>query len=200
MASNADVRSLERLQEFLERSEAFRVQLLKELENLRVELRRLTHWIEGEATSYWEEQVRKSQRHLMECQDALVRCMSYVRESERRPCTEEKKRLRRAEARRALCEQKLKLVRSAATFWEREITKVGAKLQRCSDLGEAEMMVAVHHLRAQIENLAAYASLQSAGIRSLRSGPEKPSGEIVVDEPLQDGQVEQVDGGSDETH
>ncbi len=179
MADHADVRSLERLEAFHERCIHFRVQLLKEVENLQTELRRLTQWIDGEATNYWQEQLTGAGRRLVECQDALVRCMSYVREDERRPCSEEKKRVRRAQQRRTLCEQQLKTMRAASGAWEREITKANTKLQRCRDLSESDLLVAINHLAGQIERLREYASLKSPALSSTNklatSGGEPPA-------------------------
>lgn len=164
MADHADVRSLEQLQVFLEKTERFRAQLLKELENLQLELRRLTNWIESETPAYWTEQLQRAQRRLVECQDTLTRCMSYVREGERKPCSEEKKRLQRAQQRRAICEEKLRIARSAAGAWERQRTKGHAKVQRCRDLAETDLTVAIGHLREQLERLDAYAGLRSAAV------------------------------------
>lgn len=164
MADSADVRSLEQLEVFQANAERFRDRLLKEIENCQLELRRLRDWVENEATSYWAEQLKISQRHLVECQDALVRCMSYVREDERQPCTEQKKRLRKAKERRSLCEEKLRTARAAAAAWERESNKNITKLQRCRDLAESDMTAAIHHLKGQIERLEQYSKLKSAGV------------------------------------
>lgn len=164
MSDSADVRSVEQLEVFQTKAERFRAQLLKEIENCHLELRRLKEWIEHEATSYWSEQLKVSQRHFVECQDALVRCMSYVREDERQPCTEQKKRLRKAKERRMLCEEKLRTARAAAAAWERESNKNTTKLQRCRDLAESDMTVAIHHLKGQIERLEEYGKLKSAGV------------------------------------
>lgn len=162
MTANADVRSLEHLELFLQQSQHFKGKLAKEIEALRVEIRRLTNWIEVDATGYWKEQLTKSQRHLVECQDALTRCMSYVREEEKRPCTEIKKRLQKAQQRRALCEEKLRTAKGAAQAWDRQTTKGNAKVHRCRDLGETDMTVAINVLKSQIATLEKYATLKSA--------------------------------------
>lgn len=166
MAQNADVRSLEQLEVFLEHAKHFRSQLIKEIENLQVELRRLTDWIETDAAGYWQQQLVKAQRQFVEAQDALTRCMSYVREEERRPCTEEKKRLKLAKDRRNLCEEKQKTARAAAAAWDRDRSKNQGKVQRCRDLAESDLTVAIHHLEGQIERLTEYASLRSSSVRT----------------------------------
>ena len=97
MADQADVRSLDRLEEFRQQAEAFRTGLLKEIESLTLELRRLTQWLEQDVLGYWGDESSKAERRWAECRDNLSRCQSYVRIDEKRPCTEEKKRLRLAE-------------------------------------------------------------------------------------------------------
>ncbi len=49
MADQADVRSVEQLELLDERTSDFRARLLGEIENLQIELHRLTEWIENDA-------------------------------------------------------------------------------------------------------------------------------------------------------
>ena len=170
MGNGANVQSLEQLERFSGQVVHLRTQLLKEIETLSLELRRLTTWIEQEAFQYWSNELTQSQRRLIECQQTLSRCMSYVRADEQRPCTEEKKRVRRAEERTNLCQQKLRVARAAATQWERERTKANAKIMRCRDLAESDLVVAQHQLRDQIERLRAYANLRSAAFTESATG------------------------------
>jgi hypothetical protein len=135
----------------------------KELEALQVELRRLTNWISVDARQYWSSELTKATRFLVECQDALTRCQSYVRESEKRPCTEEKKRLAKAKDRRQLCERMVRLAAAAATAWEREQNKNHAKTQRLVDMVEADLLVASNHLQGHIDLIEDYANVSSGG-------------------------------------
>ncbi|MFK7735388.1 MAG: hypothetical protein AB8B50_05125 [Pirellulaceae bacterium] len=161
MNTNADIRSLERLESFIDEVKHYRGQSLKYLEDLSVELRKLTTWIEKEAIEYWGQELKKAQVQYTEAQDTLSRCMSYVRENERRPCTEEKKRVRLTQQRRALCEEKMQTAQGAAKAWERDRRKNQGKIQRARDFAESEMQVAVHHLTSQVETLQKYASLRT---------------------------------------
>lgn len=161
MTNQADVRSLSRIEAFHQQLEAFRVELLKELECLLLELRRLTNWIDQDVIGYWSEQSLRAERHWAECRDNLARCQSYVRADEQRPCTEEKKRLRRAEQRLELCQQKLRLSQAALSFWQAELSKQSAHIMRCQELAETNLRVACLHLRGQIELLQTYTQLRS---------------------------------------
>jgi hypothetical protein len=169
--SSADVRSFERLEAFLQQSQSTRSSLLKEIESLQVEIRRLTVWIENDADKYWADELQKSQRHWVECEQALLRCRSAVRAAEQRPCTEQRKRLEKATDRRALCERQVRMVRELQMVWNRELTKANSKIQRCRDMAESEMLVAIHHLREQLERLDMYAKLRSGAVTSFDSNP-----------------------------
>ncbi|MEO8270532.1 MAG: hypothetical protein ABI557_12485 [Aureliella sp.] len=161
MADQADVRSLDRLEEFHQYTEAFRTGLLKEIEIVTLELRRLTQWLEQDVLGYWADEGVKAERRWAECRDSLSRCQSYVRADEKRPCTEEKKRLRVAEQRLELCQQKLRLSQAALTFWQTERSKLQSHIARCQDMAESNMRVTCEHLRGQIERLKLYTQLRS---------------------------------------
>jgi hypothetical protein len=92
--------------------------------------------------------------------------MSYVREDERRPCTEEKKRVKRAKERYELCQQKIRIAKEANARWEQEQIKNSTRVERCRDLAESSLMVAIHQLRGLLERLESYANLKSAASSS----------------------------------
>ncbi|MEM7475900.1 MAG: hypothetical protein AAF483_12985 [Planctomycetota bacterium] len=168
-ADNADVRSVEQLENFLEDTKRYRAHLIKEVEGLEVEIRKISFWIENEAPNYWQQELRKAQHKFTEAQEALTRCMSYVREEERRPCTEQKKLVKVTKERRALCEEKLQTARSAMKAWDRDYRKNQGKFQRVRDLAETDLVVAAAHLTTQLNTLIEYAGLRSAGLKSLTS-------------------------------
>lgn len=187
MTNQADVRSLNRIEEFHHQAEAFRTGLLKELEGLMLELRRLTNWIEQDVIGYWGDESVKAERHWAECRDSLTRCQSYVRAEEQRPCTEEKKRLRRAEQRLELCQQKLRLSQSALSFWQTELSKQSSHIMRCQDLAETNLRVACLHLRGQIDLLQRYTQLSASPPASASTTPSTESTpDTSVDRPPAD--------------
>lgn len=186
MTNQADVRSLSRIEEFHDQAEAFRTGLLKELERLLLELRRLTNWIEQDVIGYWGEQSVKAERHWAECRDNLTRCQSYVRAGEQRPCTEEKKRLRLAEQRLELCQQKLRLSQSALSFWQTELSKQSSHIMRCQDLADSNVRVACLQLRGQIERLHRYTQLRSAPSTSANtSAGATPATEVTPESSIE---------------
>ncbi len=162
MVNQADMRSLEQLALFLNELENFRAQLLKEVDALELELRRTTHWLEHDVLSYWSDEHTQAHRIMLEAERNLSRCMSYVRADERRPCTEEKKRVQKAQQRYELCQQKIKLAKAAGERWEQEQTKNRTRVERCRELAESALLLAIHQLRGQLERLETYANLRSA--------------------------------------
>ena len=177
MADQADVRSLERLESFSSELGRFRTQLLKEIESLEVELRRLTFWLENDALTYWTDELANAQRAFTDAQRTLSQCMSYVRVDEKRPCTEEKKRLLVATRRREECQSKLKTVKAAIMHWERARTSNRARIERCRELGDAELLNALQHLRGQVERLEQYANLRSGSSgRTMHATSQAQSG------------------------
>lgn len=156
MADKADVRSLEQLEAFAQQLGDFRTQLAAEMESLLLELRRLSHWLQEDVLGYWNAELVQAQRRWSEARDVLSRCLACVREEERRPCTEERKRLRIAQQRLELCQHKLKLSRAALAAWETQCQAQHAKVIRCRDLAEADLQVASHVLAEHIEHLRRY--------------------------------------------
>ncbi len=169
MSSSANVRSLERLESFLEHCQRTRAQLLKELDDLQTEVQRLTAWLENDAERYWAGELKQAQRDWVDAEQALLRCRSVVRESDRRPCTEQRKRLEIATERRALCERQVRFVREACQMWEREVTKLDSKIFRARDLAQAELTVAVSKLKDQLGRLDEYSRIRSGAVSHLGS-------------------------------
>ncbi len=164
--SSAKVLSVEALQQFHVEMAQFRVGLLKEIESLDLELRRLTQWIEVDAARYWDQENQLIRRKLSEYLSQLSRCMSYVREDERKPCTEEKKQVAKAKERANLCEQKLQVLKAASTHWEARRSRVRPKMQRARDMAESDLVVALNQLLSLTERLEAYRRVASGAFRT----------------------------------
>lgn len=179
--SSANVLSLEALQQFYVELQQFRTALLKELESLDLELRRLSQWIQVDSAQYWNNEHQLIRRRLSECLQQLSRCMSYVREDERRPCTEEKKRVAKAKERATMCETKIKIVQAASTHWETRTAKTRTKLQRCRDMAESELLAALNRLQSHIERLEAYRQLPSPTMLPSESAATSSASSVIAD-------------------
>lgn len=169
--NSAKVQSIEIVQGFAEYLQHLRLQLLKELEALDLQLRRLSQWVNEDAPGYWQHEQQTNARRLAEHLQQLSRCMSYVRKEEQRPCTEEKKRVARAKERAQLCESKIRIAEAAALHWESRVSKLITKLQRCQDLAEADLPIALGHLKKHLELLESYTLMRSGALKQ----PELPN-------------------------
>lgn len=161
MSESAEVRSLAQLQCLRERIANCRAQTLKEAEAAGSEIIKLSRWLEDEATGYWQQQLTESERWLNECREALMRCQATVRADEKRPCTDERKRVDKALARRNLCEAKLRASREAIIQWQRQVVKLRGRLQNTADFADTDLMVTLNHLDKIIATLEAYTNLRS---------------------------------------
>ncbi len=191
--SSANVRSLERLETFLDHCQTTRVKLLKELENLQLELQRLTSWLENDAARYWAGELQQAQRDWVECEQALLRCRSAVRASEQRPCTEQRKRLEQATERRTLCEHQVRFLREASLMWQREKTKTDAKIYRCRDLADSDLTVAINKLKEQLGRLEEYSTMRSGAVTQFEAAKaeraaesDSPEKDALTDNTAQD--------------
>ncbi|MFO1063983.1 MAG: hypothetical protein U0892_08985 [Pirellulales bacterium] len=161
MSTHADVRSLAQLQILRERLINWRGSTIKEAENVLVELNKISTWVTEEARAYWQSQLTAAERHWNECREALLRCEAAVRMDEKRPCTDERKRLERAKLRRVLCDEKLRVVREANLVWSRQLTKVRGRLQSVADMADADVQVAIVKLTDIVTSLEQYARIVS---------------------------------------
>lgn len=161
MSESAEVRSLAQLQCLRERVATCRAQTVKEAEATSSEIIKLTRWLDEEVSGYWRQQLTESERWLNECREALMRCQAAVRADEKRPCTDERKRVDKALARRNLCEAKLRASREAILEWQRQVVKLRGRLQSISDMADSDLMVTLNQLDKIIATLEAYTNLRS---------------------------------------
>lgn len=157
--SHARVQSIQAIAEFQDHLQHFRRSLIKELETLQGELSKVAFWILEEADAYWSEQRKIAHKTLNEYQQQLSRCLSYVREDERRSCTEEKKRVSRARQRLELCDEKLRMAKTAARHWESRQQKMRTRIEHCRDLVDSDLAVANTRVLRYLETLESYANL-----------------------------------------
>ncbi len=161
MSEGAEVRSLAQLVALRQRTTYCRAQTIKEAEQLQAELNKLTRWIEDEAGTYWQQQLVLAERWTRECREALSRCEAAVRADEKRPCTDERKRLEKALARKSLCDGRVRIVREAQLVWQRQVVKLRGRLQHLADLAESDMQVTLQKMDQIIQALSQYAQLRS---------------------------------------
>ncbi len=180
---SADVRSIQAIQDYLQQFQTSRAETLKEVENIQAELQRMTAWLEQDVDHYWKMELKNAERYQVESQEALLRCQSAVRSDEQRSCTEQQKRLHRAKERRMFCERQVRLVSEAKLAWQRACAKLASKIFRVRDLAEADMAVAIVHLRNRLQTLEDYTQLRTTALHAADSTPMTSSHETSAEAP-----------------
>lgn len=160
--ADAHVRDLERIEQFLSQLREFQDGLMKQTDETRVELGRVTRWIEQDIPGYWSEQDRIAKRKWVEAREALLRCESVTRANDKPACSELRKRLDRCTQRVKLCEHRLRQVRQFQMQWQQQLQSIQLKVQQVIDVVEARLPIARHHLDRLLEPLRQYISYSTA--------------------------------------
>lgn len=165
----------------------FRAAVIKTLEELRLsmaeadsEVGRVRGWIEGEQVLYWRGQLRKAQENVTLCKSALYRKQMITSSKDQKPSVvDEKKALERAQARFALCEQKMAATKRWSIQIAREEILFKAGLAPLSAFVERDLPHAVALLAKMIQHLEAYMRLEAPDLVALLG--EKRTQELVAD-------------------
>ncbi len=161
MASDANVQSLERLEEFLLQLGGIQERLGKQLDDVRVEMHRINHWMQSDCPGYWQEQERMAKRKWTDARERLLQCQSVVTGGERPSCSEHRKRLEKCTQRVALCERKMRQVKQCQLLWQQTSLQLQLKVQHVVDVVESRLPQARFHLDSSLEPLRQYARLSS---------------------------------------
>jgi len=159
MATPANVRSIEAIEQFRASVADVDHYLRNVLTQFDLELRRAIEWIDIEMATYWPKQVRLASDRLSEALNELERCQLRVGSDERPACYEQKKAVERAKRRWRLCEEKVRLVRTWRIKLRQELTEVEAKLGRVTNFLDADTPRALAELDRMILALHQYAQL-----------------------------------------
>ncbi len=159
MDSRANVKSLAALELFHQQIGLTQSELMRLAELIRVELDKLTDYLQKQAPAYWKHQFQRAQEKLEEARIALSRCEQVTRESERKSCFVEKKQVAVAKQRVELCESKLRLLKTLNQEWQQERLKTQSHLQQVLDVAETGLPTAQLTLAEILKPLRQYASL-----------------------------------------
>jgi hypothetical protein len=176
MASAANVQSLERLEEFLRQLGLFQEKLSKHLDDLRIEINRVDHWMTTGCPGYWQEQERLAKRRWTEARERLLQCQSTIRPDARPSCSEHRKRLEKCTIRVALCEKRLRQIKQCQILWQQLEMQLKLKMQHVVDVAEARLPQARFHLDASLEPLRQYARMTNAAAEPTKPASSSDSG------------------------
>jgi len=153
----------------------FRAAVIKALEELRLaiaeadsEVGRVRGWIERDQVYYWRGQVRKAQEKVTTCKSALFRKQMITSSKDQKPSVvDEKKDLERAQARLAMCEQKMAATKRWAIQITREEILFKAGMAPLTTVVERELPHSAIMLKKMIEHLEAYMRLAAPDLSKL---------------------------------
>ena len=155
--SHSNVRNIESLEAF----HAGMIRLSSGWEQAIQEVRMMVHRAEehfaSERPAYWRQQTRLAERERNEARDDLVVKRSTIRAKDRPAATEAVKRLRVAEARLRICEEKQREAKKWALEIKRQCDELRGPMANVAEHCEALLPTAAAELRQLIEQLKLYA-------------------------------------------
>jgi hypothetical protein len=128
----------------------------KNTDDVREQLQRVSVWLTKEMPEYWANQLRISQNRWTEAREDLLRCQSRARADDEESCLVQRKALERAAARRALCEQRVKILPVLASRWDQYLQEISLAVRQMEDLSEAQLPLAHARLQKMISTLKQY--------------------------------------------
>jgi hypothetical protein len=152
---------------------AFRAVLIKFAEEAQTslisaetELQRTLHWLQGQQTLHWQDQIRKRTEMVNRCKQAVRDKRLYKDSTGSYPSAhEEEKALRLALARLEEATQKLAATQKYARVLHREILLYKGQVQRFSTVAQVDLPHAVAWLDRVVVKLQAYAELTPGDVR-----------------------------------
>lgn len=145
--AEANVKNLEGLELFATAIAQLADGNRKNTDDIREQLQRVTVWLTKEMPEYWENQLRIAQKRWTEAREDLLRCQSITRQGDESSHLVQRKALERANARRALCEQRVKMLPVLGSRWEQFMRETSLSIRQLEDLSDAHLPLA--HVRLQ---------------------------------------------------
>jgi uncharacterized protein YukE len=157
--ADANVTKIDALEQYHESLAQTQFRIAKVVEELHVEISRITRSIEMDAPAYWQSEFKTISRRLVEAEDALARCLLTTHLGDTPPCGEHRNRVRKLKGRRSEVEEKLRAVKAAQQHWHKTSSKLRLRVQQLTNAVEADLPLARQHLNNLITPLKNYAQL-----------------------------------------
>ncbi len=156
--ADANVKSLEAVEIFAESIGKLRHDVRKQVDEIRQQLQRVTSWLEKELPEYWSNEKRIAERHWTEAREELLRCTAKTRAEDVTSCSVQRKMLRKATERLALCEDRMRLIPRCLMQWNQFLQEIATDVRQVDDLAESTLLNAGTRLQSTLETLKKYAS------------------------------------------
>ena len=144
MTTNANVRSVDAIQQFRAATVNIGDSISAGLDDLRMQLNRALQWIDHDVPLYWKEETRRRFNQVAEARTHLANRQRANYSGARAACVDEKKALQKAKRRLEEATAKQKLVQQ----W-------GAKLHQAADIFSTRLSRADHLVHHDLPKLAA---------------------------------------------
>ena len=155
--STSNVRNIESLDAFHGGLIQLSSEWQKSIQEVRMLVHRAEEYFSNDRPSYWRRQLQLAERELGEARDDLMVKRASIRPEDRPAATEAVKRVRVAEARARLCEEKKRLTRKWSLEISRQCDDLLGPLADVAEHCEVVLPTAATELRTLIEHLRLYA-------------------------------------------
>jgi len=125
------------------------------------ELQRAVNWLQTEADSHWQGQIRSRQAGVVKAKDALRAKKLFHADGFRPSVVDEEKAVRLAIARLQEAEAKLVAVHKYAVVLQKEVMQYKGQVQRFTNMVMIDIPIAVGKLDALLRNLETYLGLKA---------------------------------------
>ena len=156
--ADANVKSLEAIEIFAESISKLRHDVRKQVDEIRQQLQRVTSWLEKELPEYWSNEKRIAERRWTEAREELLRCTAKTRAEDVTSCSVQRKMLRKATERLALCEDRMRLIPRCLMQWNQFLQEIATDVRQVDDLAESTLLNAGTRLQSTLETLKKYAA------------------------------------------
>ena len=168
MSSQASVRSIEALKDFRVALALYGDDTLGGLGGVDAEVRRTIHWLQNDRPYYWQDQIKRRREALAGAKAELFRRKLQKTADNSPAMSEQKEKLRIAEAALQDAERRLIMVRKWQPMFQQAVLEYKASVRRIRDLAAGDVPRAVNLLGRIIEALEAY----------IRESP--PTGQVAL--------------------
>ncbi len=154
--SDADVRSIESLDELRQAVDRLGERLLRQGHQVRAVVGRAEQHFARDYPVYWQSQLRRAEQRLSEARDRLSRKQSTAGSGSSAPATDERKEVARWKARKKLCRERIERARTVAVEMEQNCEKMKGPVADLIELAEVSLPNASVRLATLIARLQAY--------------------------------------------
>jgi hypothetical protein len=175
MSKAARVLSVEALSDFRRSMIQFVEEARGALSGVEMELRRMRDWLERDQLGYWMMQVKRRQEEVMNARTELARRKIAAQGSDTISDTEQKEKLREAQRRLHVAEEKVAVVKRLVPVLHHVIAEYKSCASPLGDHLSGGMEKSIHRLGSMVKSLEEYLALNAPSAPRM-DGPGESSG------------------------